>query len=74
MGKGPWIAGATLTLADLHAAPVFTYFRMAGEGMELLARHPGLAHWWDLMSARRSMAATRSPLEGPAAGASPSSR
>jgi glutathione S-transferase len=62
-GGGPWIAGTTLTLADLHAAPVFAYFRMAPEGAELLARYAGLARWWDSMAGRRSMAATRSPLE-----------
>lgn len=62
-GGGPWIAGATLTLADLHAAPVFAYFRMAPEGAELLAHHAGLARWWDAMASRRSMVATRSSLE-----------
>jgi glutathione S-transferase len=62
-GGGSWIAGATLTLADLHAAPVFAYFRMAPEGDELLARYAGLARWWDAMASRQSMAATRSPLE-----------
>ncbi len=63
MGSGPWIAGETLTLADLHAAPVFAYFRMAPEGAELIARRSGLARWWDAMARRHSMAATRSPME-----------
>ena len=62
-GDGPWFAGRALSLADLHAAPMFVYFRMAPEGAELLSRQPGLAAWWDLVSARPSLAATRSPLE-----------
>lgn len=65
MAGGPWIAGTALTLADLHAAPIFAYFRMAREGAVLLAQHPGLAGWWAAMAKRPSMAATRSPLERP---------
>ena len=62
-GDGPWLAGRALSLADLHAAPMFVYFRMAAEGAELLSRQPGLAAWWDLIAVRPSLAATRSPLE-----------
>jgi len=63
VADGPWLAGGQLTLADLHAAPMFAYFRIAPEGADLLSRYTGLARWWDVMSARPSMAATRSPLE-----------
>jgi glutathione S-transferase len=63
MGAGPWLAGARLTLADLHAAPIFTYAVLAPEGAALLARHDGIRRWWGKMAARASMAATRSPLE-----------
>ncbi len=63
MGGGPWLAGGTLTLADLHAAPMFAYFRMAEEGSRLLARHGMLERWWQSMAERDSIAATRSPLE-----------
>lgn len=62
-GAGPWLAGPTLTLADLHAAPMLVYFRMAPEGAAAIARHPRIAAWLDAMMARPSMAATRSPLE-----------
>jgi glutathione S-transferase len=62
-GAGPWLAGATLTLADLHAAPMFIYFRLAPEGAAAIARHPRIAAWLDAMLARPSVAATRSPLE-----------
>jgi len=63
MGGGPFLASATLTLADLHAAPMFIYFRMAPEGATLLARHPGIEAWLTRMTQRPSHAATRSPLE-----------
>jgi glutathione S-transferase len=63
MGKGPFLAGPARTLADLHATPVFIYFRMAREGAALLAAHPKLQAWLDAMMERPSIAATRSPLE-----------
>jgi glutathione S-transferase len=62
-GAGPWLAGPMLTLADLHAAPMFVYFRLAPEGAAAIARHPRIARWVDAMMARPSLAATRSPLE-----------
>jgi glutathione S-transferase len=63
MAGAPFLAGPAPTLADLHAAPIFAYFRMAAEGADLLARHAGLDAWWQRIAARPSMAATRSPLE-----------
>jgi glutathione S-transferase len=63
MADGPWLAGPALTLADIHAAPIFAYAALAPEGQDLLARHDGLSRWWEKMASRPSMAATRSPLE-----------
>jgi glutathione S-transferase len=63
MDVQPWLAGPQLTLADLHAAPIFAYAVLAPEGAALLARHDGIRRWWGKMAARASMAATRSPLE-----------
>jgi glutathione S-transferase len=60
---GAWLAGPDLTLADLHAAPMFAYFRMTPEGLAIMARHQRLERWWSAMAARPSMAATRSPFE-----------
>jgi glutathione S-transferase len=60
---GPSLAGGDVSLADLHAAPMFAYFCMAKEGAELLASQPHLSRWWQAMRNRPSMAATRSPLE-----------
>jgi len=62
-GNGPFLAGPTLTLADLHAVPMFVYFRKAPEGAAMIARHPGIAAWLDAMVTRPSVVATRSPLE-----------
>ena len=63
MGEGPYLAGRTLSLADLHAYPIFRYFCMTPDGSEAFKRHPKLCAWWESMSARPSVAATVSPLE-----------
>jgi glutathione S-transferase len=59
MEGGPFLAGKTLTLADLHAAPMFAYFLAAPEGAAMMAERPALAAWWRRMAARPSMTATR---------------
>ena len=58
MGEGPFLTGAELTLADLHAAPIFSYFAVAPEAEALLSGHRQLRNWWERMKARASMAAT----------------
>jgi glutathione S-transferase len=50
MADAPYLAGDQPTLADLHAAPMFAYFRLAAEGAVLMARHPQLHAWWDRMA------------------------
>ncbi len=59
MGEAPWLGGSALTLADLHAAPMFDYFLMAQEGREMIKNHPNLASWWSRMAARPSMRLTK---------------
>ncbi len=61
--KGPLLTGGEVSLADLHAAPMFAYFCMAKEGAGLLSSQPRLGRWWQAMRNRPSMTATRSPLE-----------
>lgn len=56
-GDGPWLAGADLTLADLHAAPMFDYFVTAPEGEALLEDRPRLSAWWARMATRPSLIA-----------------
>jgi glutathione S-transferase len=58
-----YLAGPALSLADLHAAPMFVYFTKAAEAAALLADCPGLRGWWQRLQPRPSLAATRSPLE-----------
>jgi glutathione S-transferase len=53
-GPRPWLAGDTLTLADLHAAAILGYFLKAPLAAPMLARHPGLHAWWERVSARPS--------------------
>ncbi len=62
-GDGPWLVGPDLTLADLHAAPIFAYFTLTPDAAGLLDPHPRLRAWWQAMVARPSLDATRSPLE-----------
>ena len=58
MGDGPLFLGADVSLADLHAYPIFHYFRLAPEGAAAFGRHPKLSTWWEAMSERPSVAAT----------------
>lgn len=58
MGDRGWLAGDALTLADLHAAPIFAYFIKAPEGAALLGTHPSLARWWNDIRARVSFRAS----------------
>jgi glutathione S-transferase len=57
--SGTWLAGSALTLADLHAAPMFDYFLSTQEGRDMLAGEPALANWWDQVAQRPSMRATK---------------
>lgn len=63
MGDRPYLAGPNLTLADLHAAPMLIYFRMAEEGAGMLRARPALDGWLGRIERRAAIAATRSPLE-----------
>lgn len=58
LADGPWLAGPALTLADLHAAPMFALFLRTPEGAAMLPRHPRLAAWWSAVSARPSFVTT----------------
>jgi glutathione S-transferase len=59
MAEAPWLAGPTMSLADLHAAPMFAPVRLAREGQHLLNRHDRLAKWWDRISTRPSFVRTQ---------------
>lgn len=57
-GDGPFLLGPRLTLADCHAAPMLSLFRMAEEGTMLLKAAPKLAAWLESFTARPSFSAT----------------
>jgi glutathione S-transferase len=58
MGEGPFLIGPGLTLADLHAAPMFAYFEQAPEGQALLESHDSVRTWWEMMATRASVMST----------------
>ncbi|RCS24836.1 glutathione S-transferase family protein [Phyllobacterium salinisoli] len=55
IGDNRWLAGPSLTLADLYVAPMFAYFLQASEGQALLSDYPRLSAWWSCMAQRTSM-------------------
>lgn len=55
---GPWLLGRQLTLADLHAAPIFAYFVKAPVAAAMLEPYPEILAWWDRMRRRDSFVAT----------------
>ena len=61
LGDGPFLAGGALSLADLHAAPMFAYVMVPEEGRALVARYPRIAAWVETMRARSATIVTRPP-------------
>jgi len=59
MGDNPWLAGPSLSLADLYAAPMMDYFLQAPEGRTLMAAHANLTAWWSRIAVRPSMTGSR---------------
>lgn len=62
-GGEPWLLGDALSLADLHLVPMIAYGCVTPEGRGLLQEQPRLSAWWERMTARPSMAATRYAAE-----------
>ncbi len=58
MDGNSFFFGSTPCLADLLAAPMFAYFRLAPQGRQLLGEQPRLESWLERMLIRPSMAAT----------------
>jgi glutathione S-transferase len=55
---GRFLLGDDISLADLHAAPIFGYFAKAPLAMPMIEKHAGLLVWWERMQARPSFGAT----------------
>ncbi len=62
MSDGPFLAGDSISLADLHVIPVFDYCRQTPEGKKLLANAPKLERWWAAVGERESVAKTAPSL------------
>jgi glutathione S-transferase len=58
LGDQPYLAGETISLADLLLAPAIEFFTMTPEWSALGAPHANLASWLARMQARPSFAAT----------------
>lgn len=57
------LGGPSISLADLHAAPMFAYLAQTVEGQMLLRDLPGLASWWSALKDRPSLTATQFDLK-----------
>ena len=56
-GDSPYLAGHELSVADLYLAPIVAYVTMTPHKDEFLAL-PGVADWWERVSALDSFVAT----------------
>lgn len=59
LADGPWLAGPTFSLADIHLSPYIVRIgEHAGRGIRL-GDYPRSAAWWDRMLARPALARAR---------------
>lgn len=59
----PFLLGAQITLADLHAFPILKYFSLTREGRDSIHSHPALDQWLRMMESRLSVQRTRASFE-----------
>lgn len=57
----PFLAGDTVSLADLVLAPIVAYYRKTPEGASTMTDHPTLGRWFGAMASRPSFAACAPP-------------
>ena len=62
LGERAHLVGDSISLADLHLAPIYDYFCKTPEGEEILGSTPALRRWWDGISGRSSVAKTTPQL------------
>jgi glutathione S-transferase len=58
VAKSPYLAGNSLSLADLMLLPIIFYVKVQPEGGPLMAKNKALSAWFDRMAARPSFGAT----------------
>jgi glutathione S-transferase len=59
--RQPYLAGATMTVADLYLVPILYYLGLTPEGQAALPAYPALGAWQARMAARPSVQATVPP-------------
>jgi len=63
LGNAPFLAGGSLSLADLHAFPMLRYFFVASEGQAQVKSHKALLRWYEAMLTRDSVIRTSTRYE-----------
>jgi glutathione S-transferase len=58
-GESGFLVADSLSLADIHLAPVIAYFTSDPNGGPLLTQHHRLSTWWSMMSVRKHLVDTR---------------
>lgn len=61
-GAGTCLVGDQFTLADVHLAPMMSYFTAAPEAATLLGNYRRLSEWWERVACRPTMLATEPGL------------
>jgi glutathione S-transferase len=62
-GDSPFLAGADLSLADLHAYPMIRYLSLVTEGKAAIDEHPAVSKWLSRLSTRASVQRTVTKYE-----------
>jgi glutathione S-transferase len=62
LGDQEYLTGRTLSLADLHLAPIFAYFVDTPESEDILESKQSLSAWWQRIKSRDSMTKTQPQL------------
>jgi glutathione S-transferase len=58
-GEGGFLVASSLSLADIHLAPMIGYFTSDPNGETLLKQHRRLSNWWSMMSLEKHLVDTR---------------
>lgn len=58
VGSNIFLAGPSVSLADVHLAPVVAYYSQTPEGEQALKKLPKLAAWWSRVKDRPSVKST----------------
>ena len=61
-GGGGFLVADSLSLADIHLAPMIGYFASDPNGGTLFAQHHRLSTWWSMMSLRQHLVDTKPVL------------